>query len=153
MALLRFLNRVPISMEGRLHINQGYVDQLRENQRIIVQHHASDMNKHTLTNTMAFVKQNEGTVGPDLSDNTQSNLDYAIHDALFYNYLLLDIASVWHHLRFENTLVAMEMLCVSWNYKCNDIFDSCFELTRDYWRRYVYALFCCERMYLIHFIL
>lgn len=142
LVLLRFVNRIPISEDSQLHINQQLIDHFTKSQRFIKQFYSSNDSERPLKRTLDFIKQNDGSVSLENvkinSDSskkelTKMNVTYAIEDALLYNYLLLDSASVWSRLRFENSLNCLEMLYMTWSYKCNDIFDSCFELLKDYW--------------------
>lgn len=84
---------------------------------------------------MDFIEQNNDSVSlaeTDARKNIAADVNCAIEDLLFLNFLLLDVASVWPQLRFENTLVTLEALCIAWTHKFNDIFDSCFQLLKDY---------------------
>lgn len=139
LVLLRFLNRIPISEDSRFHMNHKSIDQLIGKQRIMKQFFSANASKRSLRRVMAFIEQNDGAVAFDSTKQaniiTELNATFAIEDSLLFIYLLLDSASVWPHLRFENSLTSLEMLCMTWTYKCNDIFDSCFQLLKDYWTR------------------
>lgn len=142
LVLLRFLGRIPISEDIQLHINHNHIDQFVKQRRLIKQFYSSNDSKRSLKRTMTFIELNDGLaslenseVTADKNQPSKINIAHAIEDALLLNYLLLDSASVWSHLRFENSLNCLEMLCMTWSHKCNDIFDSCFELLQNYWTR------------------
>lgn len=137
--MLRFLNRIPIYEENRFRMNHKGIDQLIKNQHRMKQFFGSTPGNRSLKRAMAFIEQNDGSVSFDCieqgNDVTELEATFAIEDALLFNFLLLDSASVWPQLRFENSLTSLEMLCMSWTYKCNNVFDSCFQLLKDYWIR------------------
>lgn len=139
LVLLRFLGRIPISEDSRFHMNQKSIDQLMKKQHIMKQFFCANVSKRSLKKAIAFIEQNDGAVAFNCTEpgNTITELDvaFAIEDVLLLDFLLLDSASVWPHLRFENSLISLEMLCMAWTYRCNDIFDSCFQLLKDYWTR------------------
>lgn len=133
--LLRFLIRVPVSDHTRHQLNHQLLAKLQEHQRPLQQLNNSGWQENMLQRTKALIDQNDGSLALSLpADNTRLG-DEQIQDALFYAYLLLDTAAVWPMLRFENSLISLEMLCVAWQNKCNDVFDACFELLNNFWAR------------------
>lgn len=137
--LFRFLARIDVSDEGRFHMNQKNTDLLLEKQVIIKRFYSKSISKRTLKKSMDFIVQNDGSVSFDNKSKdaelvSSTAVALAIEDTLFINYLLLDNASVWPQLRFENALTSLELLCMAWAYRCSDLFDSCFQILKDYWK-------------------
>lgn len=147
LATLRFLHRVPISTNTRAHINHQYLSCIAKNKKIIEHFFSNKSGNETLKRTMSFIEQNEDyLVSAETyeASETKTNVNYVISDILLLDYLLLDLASVWELLRYENTLASLDLLCLAWSYRCNDIFDSCFVLLKDYWARYdKYYIYLC----------
>lgn len=138
---IRFLHRIPISTNTRAHINHQYLHYLAKKRKTIEHAFSNKSNNETLKKTMSFIKHNDdyATYAETPEENeTKTNVDDIISDALLLDYLLLDLASVWEQLRYKNTLASLELLCMAWAYRCNDIFDACFILLKDYWTRYRY---------------
>ncbi|KAI8090817.1 hypothetical protein BDF21DRAFT_412239 [Thamnidium elegans] len=137
--LFRFLARISISDEGRFHMNQKNIDLLLEKQVIIKRFYSKSISKRTLKKSMDFIVQNDGSASFDNKNKndelvSSATVTIAIEDTLLINYLLLDNALVWPQLRFENALTSLEILCMTWVYKCSDLFDSCFQILKDYWK-------------------
>lgn len=137
--LLRSLIRVPVSDNTRNQLNHQLIEKLNNYQHPLKQQENATTikEKDMLQRTVSLIEQNEGSIAFSLPDEKSAKRidDEQIQDTLFYNYLLLDTAAVWPMLRFENSLISLEMLCVAWHNKCNDIFDSCFQLLKNYWAR------------------
>ncbi|GAN02379.1 hypothetical protein MAM1_0021c01822 [Mucor ambiguus] len=141
--LLRFLIRVPVSDHTRNQLNHQLVTKLEEHRCSLKQQsNIKNSDESILERTMALIDQNDGsTASPTLADTPVKRLgDKQIQDTLFYNYLLLDTAAVWPMLRFENSLVSLEIVCMAWQNKCNDVFDSCFQLLKNFWASLHYML-------------
>lgn len=120
-------------------MNQKNIDLLLEKQVIIKRFYSKSISKRTLKKSMEFIVQNDGSVSFDNKSKddelvSSTTVALAIEDTLLINYLLLDNASIWPQLRFENALTSLEILCMAWVYKCSDLFDSCFQILKDYWK-------------------
>ncbi|KAI9470908.1 MAG: hypothetical protein EXX96DRAFT_603026 [Benjaminiella poitrasii] len=146
--IVRLLIRMPVSDNVRNQINHRYINELIDKQHLIKQYYSeySIKDKDGLKRTTALIDQNDGstafTVPKESIENTSQNWDPAVvvEDALFFNYLLLDAATVWPALSFENVLTSLEFLCVTWCNKCNDIFDASFQLLNNYWTNEDYRI-------------
>ncbi|KAI8636905.1 hypothetical protein BD408DRAFT_425387 [Parasitella parasitica] len=142
--LVRFLIRVPISESTRNQINHQFIERLNGFQNQLKQQdNATVKEKDVLQRTVSVIQQNDGSIAFSLpsTGNSKSRIDNVqIQDTLFYNYILLDIAAVWPMLRFENSLISLEMLCAAWHNKYNDVFDSCLQLLQNYWASLHYML-------------
>lgn len=137
--LLRFLIRVPVSDNTRNQLNHQFIEKLHNYQNLFKQQEnvTTTKRKDILQRTVSLIERNEGSIAFSLPNEKLKKRieDEQIQDTLFYNYLLLDTAAVWPMLRFENSLISLEVLCIAWHHKCNDIFDSCFQLLKNYWAR------------------
>ncbi|KAL7335617.1 hypothetical protein PS15p_201064 [Mucor circinelloides] len=141
--LLRFLIRVPTSDHTRNQLNHQLIAKLQEHQRQLTQQGGTQTReKSVLQRTFSLIDQNDGSIALSTANHTPAERisDQEIQDALFYNYLLLDTAAVWPMLRFENSLISLEMLCIVWENKYNDVFNSCFQLLKNFWARLHYML-------------
>ncbi|CEP17686.1 hypothetical protein [Parasitella parasitica] len=142
--LMRFLIRIPISNNIRNQINNQFIKQLNDFQHQLKQQQNSAVNENDmLQRTVSLIEQNDGSIAFSLPGT--SNFESRISDEqkqgnLFYNYLLLDIAAAWPMLRFENSLISLEILCATWHNKYNDLFDSCLQLLQNYWASLHYML-------------
>jgi hypothetical protein len=134
LSLFRFLNRVPLSSQTRVQINHEMIVEFGKIQGLIKQEydgHTASSNQRSLQQCMAFIKEHKSS--SDQNDIETSSSTFTIEDALLFNFLLLDSATVWPELRFENTLESIEMVCIAWSTKSNHIFDSCVQLLTNYW--------------------
>lgn len=136
LTLLRFLIRLRVSDDTRIEINFRFVKKFIQNQTVIKKQYSSPLTQcgSILKQTTRLIEQNEGSTVFTLPFEHVESI-YAVEDTLFYNFLLLEMATVWPDLRFENCLNSLEMLCVAWYNKCSDIFDSCVQLMTNFWKK------------------
>lgn len=128
--------RLRVSTNTRNEINFGYVKKFHQNQALIKQQqrHSAPCTS-ILKQTSWMIEQNDGSTAFTAMSDSHKETAYLVEDALFYNFLLLEMATVWPDLRFENCLNSLEMLCIAWYNKANDLFDDCIQLMANYWKR------------------
>lgn len=133
-SLFRFLNRVPLSSQLRAQINQEFIVEFYQCEYAFRREYDNiedSSDQHLLQQSVNFIKEHKSS---SIQKSIQNpNTAFGIDDTQLFNFLLLDSAAVWPELCFENTLESLDMLCLSWSLKCNDIFDSSLQLLINHW--------------------
>jgi hypothetical protein len=119
-----------------MQINQEFIVKFNQYQSLIKREYCdlnTSSNQHVLQRSVTFIKEYKSP--SDQTSIENSNSTFATEDALLFNFLLLDSAAVCQELRCGNSLESLEMLCMAWSIKSNDVFDSCLQLLKNYWAR------------------
>ncbi|KAI8377636.1 uncharacterized protein BYT42DRAFT_614302 [Radiomyces spectabilis] len=83
-----------------------------------------------VTQTDTHLPQYKNTHRPSASTASSNVLN-----ALFYGYILLDMATIWSVGREQHIGAILRMLCQTWQYRCFDMFDTCLQMLIDFWTK------------------